>query len=309
MAVNKQDIVNYSKEIGIDIIGFTNDNCLELKEKLLLQQNLGYSCGFEKGTIDERINPKRLLDDLNTIIVIGMGYPKTDVKLKNINVNEVYFSSSSWGTDYHKVLKDKLTLLAEYLNKKNANFNYKIAVDTSILDDRYMAYKAGLGFYGKNGLLINDDLGSYFFIGCLLTNLYIEIDKPLNMSCYQCDKCTNICPNHAINDSGILNAKKCLSYITQKKEQLTADETILMNDCIYGCDLCQQACPYNDNINNTHHKDFKLSGIEFINVNEYKDLSNKEFNVKYGSLAGSWRGKNCIQRNIKIYKEKIAKKD
>jgi epoxyqueuosine reductase len=307
MLVSEQDIINYSKSIGIDIIGFTDSNCLELKDKLILQQQLGYSCHLEKGNIDERINPNLLLDDVKTIIVIGIGYCKTSDRLESIKDNEVYFSSSSWGIDYHQVLREKMQLMVDYLKSNYLNVKTKITVDTSILDDRYMAYKAGLGFYGKNGLLINDTLGSYFFIGCILTDLYLEIDKPLNKTCLKCNKCIDICPGKAINNSGILNAKECLSYITQKKESLSHEEKQIMNNCIYGCDLCQRVCPHNENINIVN-SEFKPTGIEFINVDDYQELTNKEFKLKYGKLAGSWRGKNTIERNIKIYKEKIAKK-
>jgi epoxyqueuosine reductase len=304
----KNKIINYSKRIGIDVIGFTSIKIVpELTEKLKLQEQLDYSCEFQKGTIEERTNPKLLMDNVKTIIVIALGYSKTCNQLKNLTNEEVYFSSSSWGQDYHLVLHTKLNKLATYIKKEVSNFEYKIIVDTSPLCDRTIAYQAGLGFFGKNNLLINEKYGSYIFLGSILTNLDLKPDQPINKSCLNCNKCINACPTGALNNNGVLNSKKCLSYITQKKGEITKQEQQLMNNCIYGCDICQQVCPYN-NQNNNKHAEFNPTGVEFINVNMYEPLSNKSFKLKYGHLAGAWRGPKIINRNIEIYQQKLKDK-
>jgi epoxyqueuosine reductase len=302
--VLKDKIINYSKEIGIDLIGFTDASINEqLKEKLILKDKLGYNSSFEKGSIEERTNPKLLMEDSRTIIAIALAYSKTHPKKESLKEEEVYFSSSSWGIDYHKVIKDKLTLLVDFIKKEVPNFHYKIVSDTSPLCDRTIAYQAGLGFFGKNNLLINPKYGSYIFLGSLLTNLRLDIDKPLTLNCSNCNKCLNACPTGALNENGVLNTNKCLSYITQKKE-LTEEESKLINQCIYGCDICMSVCPYNKN-NNKIHEEFLPDGIEFININEYEPLSNRKFKRKYGHLSGSWRGPKIINRNIRLYKDKI----
>ncbi len=302
--VTKKQIITYSKQINIDLIGFTNsDICYPLIPKLELSKRLKYYSPFIKGSIKERINPRLLMDNAKTIIVIGMAYPKTCDRLDNITKDEVYFGNSSWGIDYHIVLKEKMEQLCNYIKTITNNLEYKILVDTLPLDDRYLAYKAGLGFYGKHNLLINLKYGSYFFIGIILTNLDIETDKPLTLTCSNCNKCLDECPTKAINDKGILNSNKCLSYLTQKKGTLTKNEIKVMNQCIYGCDICQRVCPYNKTIDNHNHKEFEPSNIEFININDYQSLTNKEFKNKYGKLSGSWRSRQIIERNIKIYKD------
>jgi epoxyqueuosine reductase len=299
----KEKIINYSKTIGIDVIGFTDaDLGFELKEKLTLQENLGYKCSFQKGTIEERINPKLLLDDVKTIIAIAIAYPKTCDKLENISKNEVYFSSSSWGKDYHQVLKEKMKLLVDYIIKLEPSLKYKMAVDTAALCDRTIAYKAGLGFFGKNGLLINDNYGSYIFLGSLLTNLDLSIDYPIDKKCLSCNKCILACPTGAISDKGIINSSKCLSYITQKKGELTEEEALLINNCIYGCDICMRICPHNQN-NYEHNAEFLPTDIEFVNIDQHVPLTNKEFKERFGHIAGSWRGASIINRNIKLYKD------
>jgi len=302
----KNKIIEYSKLIDIDLIGFTDsDICHSLIPKLEQSRKLNFTSEFVKGNIEEKINPKLLMDSTKTIISIGIAYFKTCERLEKIKDDEAYFGNSSWGIDYHIVLREKMEKLCDYIKTIDSNLKYKAIVDTSKLDDRYIAYKAGLGFYGKNSLLINEKYGSYIFLGIILTNLELAIDNPINITCIKCNKCINACPSKAINDIGLLDSRKCLSYITQKKGILTSDEIALMNNCIYGCDICQRVCPYNIKNDNPIHEEFKPVGIEFINVTEYKQLTNKQFKNIYGKLAGYWRGKKIIERNINILKDKI----
>jgi len=264
------------KETGIDLIGFT-----DLKGvKTFRKENLIYD-----------------LDKYKSAIVIGVPYFKSNKRVDNIKRNEVYFSSSSWGEDYHKVVQKRLDEIIKIINDKDAIGK----VDTSILNDKYLGYKAGLGFYGKNNLLINKKYGSYFFIGIVLTTLELEKDKTVEYGCSDCNLCVEACPTKAIASE--YEETKCLSYITQKKGELSLKEKEHMNNCIYGCDICAKVCPYNKNAD-YGIKEFKLQGKEIINIDDYKPLTNKEFNKKYGDLSGSWKGKGIIERNIKIYKDK-----
>ncbi|MDD3048856.1 MAG: tRNA epoxyqueuosine(34) reductase QueG [Bacilli bacterium] len=303
----KDAIIEYSKKINIDLIGFCDPYLPDkLHQKLLLQKDLNYKCEFQNGTIEEQTNPLLIMSNCKTIIAIGLAYPNKTDKLNNLSVDEVYFSSSSWGKDYHGVLKEKMTLLCNYIKQTNPTFEYKIICDTSPLCDRTIAYQAGLGFFGKNNLLINQEYGSNIFLGSILTNLVIPVDKPLDTKCKDnCFLCINACPTKAISEVGIINSNKCLSYITQKKELSIAEEK-LINQCVYGCDICRNACPYNKRSNNIH-EEFKPTNLEFININDYIPLSNKDFKDKYGHLAMAWRGPKIINRNIKIYKEQHLK--
>ncbi|MDO5569808.1 MAG: tRNA epoxyqueuosine(34) reductase QueG [bacterium] len=276
----KEKIIFYSKTIQIDDIGFANINCND--NKLYLK---------------ERID----LSNYTSVISIIVSHPH--VSLQSISKNQVYFSSVSWGKDYHLVLKEKMQLLVNYIKLFYPKLKYKILVDNHPLDDKYLAYLSGLGFYGRNNLLINDKFGSYIFIGNILTNLPIEEDKPLTKQCYNCKLCVAACPTKALTNK--YNYTKCLAYLTQSKT-LTKEQINEFNNCIYGCDICSDVCPYNK-INYTHQEAFKPIGIEFIDVDKYKSMTNKEFNEKYGILSGSWRGKNIIERNINIYKERRKK--
>ena len=300
-----EQIISYAKKIGIDMIGFSNskrDDDLIRRHKLKFDLHYDVPFNNDYKGID---NLAKILPSVTTIITVALPYYKTCSKLENLSDDEVYFSSSSWGEDYHTVLNDKLDELINFLKGFYPDLEFEKCVDVKPVDDRYLAHKAGIGFFGKNGLIINPKHGSYIFIGSLLTNLDLEPSKIIDSNCGNCTLCMDNCPGKAIKKDGI-NSRLCLSYLTQKKE-LNGMEKERLNQCIYGCDRCMQVCPYNKGKKDGYYK-FKPTGIEFINVLEYQDLSNSEFKEKYGHLSGSWRGKRIIERNIKNYKEKIDNK-
>ena len=281
-----------------EIVKFTKvENYPELEKKYEIQKQLGIKTPF-RDEDDVKFKLKDYFPEYNSIIVLGMQYQLS----KNISSEEVFLSSSSWGTDYHTVLRKKLGVISDYLRKHG--YKSKIFVDNNELDERYIAYKAGLGFYGKNHLLINDLLGTNFFIGLLFTDALFVYDKEVKKTCLSCNKCINACPTNALGKE-VLDVGKCLSYLTQKKN-LTEEEKEEFNNCIYGCDICSNVCPHNKNVEKTTN--FLPTGIEFIKVKDYKHLSNKEWNEKYKDSSCSWRGRNVFERNINIYKEKLEKK-
>lgn len=293
-----EDITNILKNQGFELIGFCELKYFkDLKNILLKQEKINYKTPFQVGKIEDKVfkNSK-----YKSAIVVGLSYNKVEPNLKE---DEVYFSSCAHGNDYHEVLRNKLISVKEYLI--SLNYSAYLSVDNSFLDERYLAYKSGLGFYGKNGLLINEKYGSFFFIGVILSDAIFDYNKPINISCLNCNECIKACPTKAINESGILNGKKCLSYLTQKKE-LTEDEKKYVNKCVYGCDICQNVCPHNSKLLKSNN--FKSLGNEKFNSKEFLELSEQEYNNKYKHNSSYWRGKKIIDRNIKIAMENNLKK-
>ena len=203
------------------------------------------------------------------------------------------------GYDYHSVIKEKLSLVTDYIKALSPDALCEIFADIGPEVDRRLAYEAGLGFYGKNRMLINDDFGSYFFIGYILTDLSLEADEPLTKSCMECNKCIEACVGGALGEGFCL--EKCASHISQKKGDLTESEiTILKNSgLIFGCDMCQRVCPHN-NITPRPMKEFTKDMIHSLSMGDIENLSNREFLSKYKNRAFSWRGKNVLTRNIDI---------
>ncbi|KNF10146.1 epoxyqueuosine reductase QueG [Gottschalkia purinilytica] len=305
----KEYIKNKSKDLNIDIVGFTNGEKFSHLDKFLLnRREKKYETEFEEKDIDLRLNPLNTLNEVKTIIVIGISY-NVDYETKKRPYLSGRLSKSSLGEDYHNVLKHKMNMLVNEI-KKVTDFKYFIGVDTGPLIDRELASKSGIGWYGKNCCIVNDIYGSFIFIGYILTDLDIECDERIKAKCDDCTLCLKACPTNAIGDNYEINARRCISYLTQTKDKIPYELRDKMGTKIYGCDTCQLVCPKNKGITKGKNKDFiPMSTNGYIEIKELFQLSNKEFKEKYGHMAGSWRGKNVLKRNAIIALGNIGDKD
>ncbi|WP_204668279.1 tRNA epoxyqueuosine(34) reductase QueG [Gracilibacillus alcaliphilus] len=310
----KQELIQYSKEIGIDQIGFASaDDFAELKSRLQEQQEAGYASGFEKGTIEERTEPNRLMPGAESIIAIALAYPtrlKNDVKSGKGNRRGM-FCRASWGTDYHLVLQEKLSQLTNFLTERVPGFSSLSMVDTGELSDRAVAERAGIGFSAKNTFIISPQFGSYIYLGEMITNIPFTPDKPLAEGCGSCTKCLDACPTGALVEPGRLNAQQCLAFLTQTKGFLPDEHRDKLGNFIYGYETCQVVCPYNRGVDYHHHEQFEPDpDLVKPRLLDLLTISNREFKRKFGKMSGSWRGKKPIQRNAIIalahYKEVAA---
>lgn len=292
----KNNIIGFAKSIGIEYIGFCSaDFSADFIKRLEYSKQNIYNCEFQEQDILKRINVYDYMEDAKTFISIAIPY-----KILDINISKPYFSKSSLGLDYHIVVKKKLQIIESYIQ---SSFGAKTIsfVDTSPLHDREIAYMCGIGFYGKNSTIITPKYGSYVFLGEILTNLNIEPDIPIDSMCRDCEICIKACPATAIKEPYYVDANKCLSYITQKKSDLTEEEQKKIGLRIYGCDTCQDVCPFNRNSKASNIKDF-LPHEWNININEesFLKMSNREFNETFKKTSSGWRGKKVLQRNLII---------
>lgn len=300
----KEDIIEYSKTIGIDKIGFTSASTFEeMKVRLITQQKLNYQSGFEEKDIEKRVNPSLLLDKPKSIISIALAYPS---KMKERVVSKKgerrgIFCRASWGTDYHIVLKDRLKKLEDYIQERIPDALCKSMVDTGELVDRAVAQRAGIGWSGKNCAIITPEFGSYVYLGEMITNLPLEPDTPMEDQCGTCNKCIDVCPTGALIQGGQLNAQRCIAFQTQTKGFLAEEFREKLGNRIYGCDTCQTVCPKNKGMDFHNHPEMEPDPeIAKPLLQPLLFISNKEFKEKYGHVSGSWRGKKPIQRNAII---------
>lgn len=299
----KAEIKALAKEIGISKIGFTTaDNFDYLEKSLRASVEEGRNSGFEHKVIEDRIYTERLLESAKTIISIGVAYPhKLPQQPQKTPYKRGKITPSSWGLDYHYVVGEKLDRLSKGIEELCRDFplQQKAMVDTGALVDTAVAQRAGIGFIGKNGLVISKEYGSYMFLGELITNLEIEPDKPVDYDCGDCRRCLDACPTSCLIGDGSMNAKRCLSFQTQDKGMMDIEFRKKIKTVIYGCDICQICCPYNKGINNSPATEIdpELAQPELI---PFLSLSNGKFKEKFGMIAGSWRGKNILQRNAII---------
>lgn len=296
----KQEIIEYSKTIGIDAIGFTTADPFEsLRPKLEAYYANNYDSGFEKGTIEERINPRLSLPEAQSIIAIAVGYPN---KLPNApksirGARRGIFARASWGIDYHTLLNKRLELLVAFIKERVPEAKTMNMVDTGVLSDRAVAERAGLGYAAKNGFILNKDLGTWTYLGEILVSIPFEPDHLVIDSCLDCTICIDRCPTGALLGNGQLDSNKCISFLTQTKGFMPDEYRGKIGNRLYGCDTCQQVCPKNRGINTTH-EDIELEpeNLKPLLVPLLK-MTNKTFKAEFGHLAGAWRGKKPIQRN------------
>lgn len=299
----KEKIKEYAAKIDIDLIGFTRaENFTDLEEILRERESRDFLSGFEEKNMEKRINPYLTLEEAETIIVIGISYYVAEKDVEYIKNAEIYgnISRSSWGRDYHSVLKEKMKNLSAYIERETKNFRFKYFVDTGPLVDRYLAYKAGIGWYGKNNCIISKDYGSWIFIGYIICNLKLEINDIERTSCQSCNKCIKGCPTGALMENYQYNSKLCISYLTQTKEDIDYRLREKMGNSLYGCDICQLVCPYNLYVKSGQRDFIPHRDSHNPHLLELLKLSNKEFKKKFGHTALGWRGNKIIKRNALI---------
>lgn len=310
----KKEVIAFSKAIGIDKIGFASpDPFTELKQRLIRQQELGYQSGFEEKDIEKRVNPSLIFDSPQSIIAVALAYPS---KIKNPpkgkkGARRGIFCRASWGEDYHTILRDKLSKLEDFLKEKVEGARCKSMVDTGELSDRAVAERAGIGWSGKNCSIITPEFGSYVYLGEMITNIPFEPDTPVEDQCGDCRKCLDVCPTGALVSAGQLNAKRCISFLTQTKDYLPDEFKGKIGNRVYGCDSCQTICPKNKGIDFHFHEEMEPEPEAAKPLLEpILRLSNRAFKERFGHMAGSWRGKKPIQRNAIIalahFKEESA---
>ncbi|WP_059172776.1 tRNA epoxyqueuosine(34) reductase QueG [Bacillus sp. FJAT-27445] len=300
----KKDLISYSKEIGIDKIGFTTAAPFdELKNRLVRQQELGYQSGFEEPDIEKRTNPALLLEKPRSIIAIALAYPsKMSIRVESKKgLRRGIFCRASWGLDYHHILRDRLAKLEAFLSERVPGALLKSMVDTGELADRAVAERAGIGWSGKNCSIITPEFGSYVYLGEMITSIPFEPDTPIEDKCGSCTKCLDACPTGALIQGGQLNAQRCIAFLTQTKGFIPEEFREKIGNRIYGCDSCQTACPENKGRDYHFHEEMEPDPeIAKPLLKPILTISNRDFKERFGKVAGSWRGKKPIQRNAII---------
>ncbi len=262
----KQETIDFASSLNIDLIRFSDVKELE-KEKTRFKKWMADGCNagmkWLEHSIGKRFNPALMLDGAKTVISIGVSY--------NTGIPSGFMSRHVSGKDYHHVLKEKLERIKTFLKESNPAISAKACVDSSVIAEKSIAAGAGAGWIGKNSLLINADLGSWFFLGELIINMEFEPDEPVSDMCGNCTECIDACPTKAINNDRTINACKCISYwtIEDKDFRIPFERTADYSHTAYGCDICQEACPWNKDA-------FFAREPAFLNKNGLSSLSRGE---------------------------------
>lgn len=247
MSSLKNLIQKKALELGIDKIGFAKAEMLTSEannlEKWLLNN---FHAGMEWmwTSYHKRVNPLNILSDAKSLIICAVNYYS-----KYEHTNDEYsgkISRYAWGEDYHVLVKNLLNKLLDYIKSVELNVNGKVYVDTGPVMEKVWAQRSGIGWIGKHTNLITRDYGSWVFLGVIITNLEFEKDIPATDLCGNCTRCIDACPTEAIIAPYQLDSNKCISYLTiEHKGKINESAVEKFDNWIYGCDICQDVCPWN----------------------------------------------------------------
>ena len=303
--MNAKKIITYkAHELGFFSCGFSKATFLEEEAPHLeqwLSLNYNGKMGYMAHHFDKRLDPRLLVDGAKTIVSLLFNYFPEEKQ----NENAPKIAKYAYGEDYHFVIKDKLNELLVYLREKIGEVNGRVFVDSAPVMDKAWAKKSGLGWIGKNSNLIQPKTGSFFFIAELIIDLEIEPDGPMKDYCGTCTRCIDSCPTEAIVQPYVVDGSKCISYLTiELKDQLIPQEfSGKMDQWMFGCDICQDVCPWNRFSKITHEKRFKPNPLLLeLKTNEWQEL-NEEVFEKLFKLSAVKRTKfEGLKRNIQFLK-------
>jgi epoxyqueuosine reductase len=303
----KQMISQKARELGFFHIGFSKATFLEEEAPRLeqwLSKNYHGEMSYMANHFDKRLDPRLLVDDAKTVISLLFNY-YTDQKQEDSEAPKI--SKYAYGEDYHYVIKDKLKELIAYIQEEIGEVNGRGFVDSAPVMDKAWAKKAGLGWIGKNANLITRNQGSFFFIADLIVDLELEADEPITDFCGTCTRCIDACPTDAIVQPYVVDGSKCISYLTieLKDELLPKEFAGKMDNWMFGCDICQDVCPWN-RFSQLHNEErFQPSGALLnLSKDDWYDLQEDGFQVLFQRSAVKRTKYQGLKRNMTFLKRK-----
>ena len=293
-----------SKSFGFDYCGIARAGMLDAEARRLeswLQQGLHGKMSYMENHFELRTDPTKLVPGAKSVITLLKNYYPGDQPAAVPKV-----SKYAWGSDYHTVIKDALKGMMSDLQEKIGQFTGRGFVDSAPVLERTWAEKSGLGWVGKNGNLITKGSGSFFFIATLIVDVELDYDDPFAKDfCGSCNRCVESCPTDAIMPDKTINGSKCISYFTiELKDEIIPDEMKgKFGDWMFGCDVCQDVCPWNRF--SKAHSEAQFSPIpEVLNftTSDWEGLSEEAFKKIFRHSPLSRAKYKGIQRNLKFLK-------
>jgi epoxyqueuosine reductase len=311
-------------ELGFDLVGITHATALEEGEREVferwLQSDYAGQMRYMHRNLDKRIDPRKLLDGAKSVIVVGLNYKLPKQVTATSETNELFGRVARYAQyeDYHTFFKQLLHHLGDFLQENTGDeTRYKVCVDSVPLAERAFAVRAGLGFIGKNHMLINPELGPEILLGEIITDLELESDEPVQLDCAGCDKCIKACPTGALRADGQFDARRCISYLTiEYSGQIEEELSCRIGNRLFGCDECVLSCPYQHkaplckNHSLKHYSDRAALGLDAVeNMSEeefvYRFSDSPFFRPAFGSEAQARRGLEVLKRNGRICLENL----
>ncbi len=297
-------IKSKSIELGFDYCGFAKADYLEADEqKLKRWLELGFhsEMSYMEKNFEKRLDPRLLVQNAKSVVSLLINYYQPDCQKET----RYKISKYAYGTDYHEVVKNKLYQLMSVIKDevKGEEIWMRGFVDSAPILDRRWAVKAGHGWIGKNSMLITKNSGSFFFIGEIITSVELPFDDEFVYNyCGKCTACIDACPTNAIVEPGIIDSNLCISFQTiEKKGEMNHEVAMSSGGRIFGCDICQDVCPWNRKATNTAEEEFIMSPVvRNMNDDDWDSLDERTFEILFANSPLKRAGFKKIKSNINM---------
>ena len=296
-----------AQRLGFSFVGISKAEKMEPEAQRLeawLNQNYHGKMAYLANHFEKRIDPTKLVPGAKSVVSLMYNY-HTDQKQADANAPKI--STYAYGKDYHFVVKDKLRQLLQFLQTEIGAVEGRCFVDSAPVLERDWAKRSGLGWIGKNTMLIHPKAGSYFFLAELIIDLDLVADEPIKDFCGTCRKCIEACPTEAISSDGyVMDGSKCISYLTiELKENIPAEFEGKMDNWMFGCDVCQEVCPWNRF--STKHQEPAFEphpDLLDLSKNDWEEITEDVFRQLFQKSAVKRTKYSGLKRNINFLKPK-----
>ncbi|MDH5610462.1 MAG: tRNA epoxyqueuosine(34) reductase QueG [Cyclobacteriaceae bacterium] len=300
-ARHSQQIKRIASQLGFAFCGIATAGFLEEEAPRLeqwLQRGYQGKMSYLENHFDKRLDPRKLVPGAKSVISLLYNYfPDTTYQEEG----SLKLAKYAYGQDYHQVIKGKLREFMDRLHAEIGEVDGRVFVDSAPVHERAWAAKSGLGWIGKNSLLINRNGGSFYFLAELILDLEAVPDGPIKDYCGTCTRCMDACPTGAIPQAGLVDGSRCISYLTiELKEAIPVSFAGQMNDWIFGCDTCQDVCPWNRFASRHREPAFEPQGWESLSREEWQELTRDVFQQIFKKSAVKRAKYEGLQGNIRF---------
>jgi epoxyqueuosine reductase len=301
---NSSFIKQVASELGFSFCGISKAEFLEAEAPKLeewLKRGYHGKMGYLENHFEKRLDPTKLVPGAKSVVSLVYNYYPEKDRASN---NKPKIAKYAYGQDYHFVVKEKLKEFMSRLQEEIGEVDGRVFVDSAPVHERAWAAKSGLGWIGKNSLLLNREMGSFFFLAELIIDLELEPDGPMKDYCGTCTACQDACPTDAIPAPYVVDGSRCISYLTiELKDEIPTEFKNKMEGWAFGCDICQDVCPWNRFSQPHGEPAFKPQGWEEFSKQEWEEMTKEVFQKVFKKSAVKRTKFEGLKRNIKFIED------
>ena len=302
--ISANDVKSLARSLGFEACGISSAAYLENEARLLetwLRRGFHGTMGWMERNVEKRVDPRELVPGAKSVISLVLNYFQ-DVD-HNDDPESAQFSRYAWGDDYHLVMKERMFAMFDELDRTTGGLEGRVFVDSAPIMDKVWAQRSGLGWIGKHTNLIDPKLGSWFFLGEIVCDLDLEPDGPIPDHCGSCTRCIDACPTDAIVEPYVVDANRCISYLTIEHREDDIQPAIAgdMGSWVFGCDICQDVCPWNKFSRRTEESRFMpRDGMLNSSIDDLLELDVETFRERFRQSPVKRAKHEGLLRNARI---------